>query len=422
MASNDRLNDRAIRAAKATGRPYKLADGRGMYLLVQPAGGKLWRLKFRFEGKERSLSLGAFPDVSLADARKARDAARTLIARGIDPVATRRDARDAAAEDRTRTFEAAAEAFYRAHAASWSATHQRDVRRILDRELLPAIGVKAMTVVTQRDCQRIIDSIIEREAFSFASDVRLYGKAIVRHFNRTHAGQILDPWANIVIPKGPAPVHHPALPRSEVGEFLRRVRSGPATPLVRTALLLLTHIALRSGELRGATWHEVSHDDRMMTIPAARMKAGRDHLVPLSDQVLVLLADLRRLGAELRGVPVDALQPDDLLLPHVFDFGRPISDNTLSHAVWRAGYKSKHTPHGGRALFSSWANEVGGFNPDAIEAQLAHVSASAVRRAYNRSVYLPERVQMMAAWSAWLEAQERATAGDNVIPLRVVTA
>jgi integrase len=182
---------------------------------------------------------------------------------------------------------------------------------------------------------------------------------------------------------------------------------------------MLMHVAVRPGELRGATWGEFNVGERLWTIPGARMKKNLDHVVPLTDQSLDLLAQIRIACADLRGVPPQELRSDDLVLPHAFDFARPISDNTLNHAVWRAGYKSRHCAHGCRSVFSSWANEIGKFNPDAVERQLAHVTAGPVRKAYNRAEYLDERIRMMHAWSAYLEGQERTA---TIIPFPVAAA
>ena len=196
------------------------------------------------------------------------------------------------------------------------------------------------------------------------------------------------------------------------------MRNSPATPLVRLAMLVLVHTGVR-GELRGATWGEFSVAEAVWTVNGSRMKNGLDLLVPLTPQVLDLLAQVRTVGAGLRGVHPNDLRPGDLLFPGAFDFAKCISAETLEHTIWRAGYKGRATPHGFRSLLSSWANEVGRFNPDAVERQLAHVTMGAVRGAYNRAEYLPERVTMMGAWSDWLEAQERATATIIAFPTAV---
>jgi integrase len=417
--AHDLLTDKEVRAAKPAAKPFKLADGRGMSLIVMPSGAKSFRLKFRMDGVERSFGLGSYPDTSLALARKNRDAARALIAAGVDPVQHKRETRAARTEARRYTFETAAEAYFKANAASWSETHQRDVRRIIDRELVPGVGNKPMSAITLADAQGVIDGIIAREAYTFARDVRMYARAIMKSYNKGRKVQLADPWADVDVAKGPAPVHHAALSRAEVGDFLRRIKNSPATPLVRLGVLLLMHTALRSGELRAATWSEINVSERLWTIAGSRMKNKLDHLVPLSTQSLELIEQLRIVGAQLRGVHPNDLQPDDLLFPHAFDLSRCISENTLIHATWRAGFKGRMTPHGCRSVFSGWANEVGKFNPDAVEAAIAHVTMGAVRKAYNRSAYIEERTRMMAEWSAWLEAQERTA---TVIPFPAAVA
>lgn len=414
--AKDLLTDKAIRAAQPREKPYKLADGAGMSLVVSPTGAKTFRLKYRFKGIERSYSCGSYPKTSLAQARKNREAAHALIAEGKDPVKERRNDRAAAGEARKHTFEAAAEAFYAKGAPAWSTTHCRDVRRILDTELLPALGRKALHVITPEDVQAVINGIEGRGAYTFARDVRMYARAIWR--SSRVAKKLADPTAEVevtakkLLPKEKKHRPHPALPRTELGEFMRRVRNSPATPMVRLALLLLLHTGVRSGELRGATWGEFNLAEALWVIPGDRMKNDLDFIVPLTPQVVDLLAQLRACGAEMRGVNERDLRADDLLLFNAFDFAQPLSDGTLSHAIWRAGYKKTHTPHGCRAVFSTWANEIGGFNPDAVERQLAHVPND-LRTKYNRADYLPERVKMMAAWSNYLDEQERTA---KVIP------
>jgi len=405
MAEN-LLSERTVRAAKPCPKPYKMGDGKGMYLLVQPNGTKCWRLKYRSPttGKEKLLALGVFDDVGLALARDRRKAARDLIERGIDPVQAKRDERRAKHEAARYTFEKAADAFLLHNAQAWSESHQRDVRRIVD-ELAATLGDKAMAELEPDDVEKVIGKIEKRGALTYARDVRMYFRAIVRHFNaKNRKHRIADPSADILIAKAPAAKHHAALAPGELGGFLRALANSSAAPLVRLAVRLLVATGVRTTELRLARWIEVDTKAKLWRIPAERMKARREHLVPLAEPVLELLAQLRLISGE-----------HELLLPHLFEPDAPISEGTIINAIkFGCGYRGRATGHGMRRTFSTWANEQG-FHPDAIERQLAHVERNAVRAAYNAAEHLPERKRLMGAWADFLAESER---GAKVVSIQ----
>ena len=404
MAQVDLLSDKRIRALRPQQKPYRIADGRAMYLLVSPAGGKLWRLKFRLDGKERVLALGQYPDVGIADARDKRDAARKLIAKGIDPVAHKRGQRDAKHQAAGYPFSAAAEAYFNHNEAAWSQSHRRDVRRILD-ELNAAVGNKPMAAIEPEDIEAVIGKIEGRDALTYARDVRLYFRCVVRHHNQTNRKhRIADPSNDLVIKKAPKVRHHAALEPSEVGPFLRKLQHSAASHLVRIAIRVLLLTAVRTTELRKAQWREIDAKAKLWRIPAGRMKTGVEHVVPLAPQTLDLFAELRTLTGE-----------GELLFPNLLEPKQPMSEGAIISAIrLRLNYAGRMTGHGARSVFSSWCNEQG-FNADAIERQLAHAPRDAVRAAYNRSDYLPERRRMMVAWANYLDEAER---GAKVIALR----
>lgn len=406
MPATDRLTDKQIRAAKPDTKPYKLTDGGGMFLLVQPHGVKLWRFKYRFEGKEKLASFGEYPDTTLTIARDLRKAAREKLAAKIDPMAEKRMEREARAEGARDSFASVADDYRSKRGAKWSANHRRDVDRIIDVELIPALAHKPMRSIKPADVRTLIDGIAERGALTFARDVRLYFRAILKHYNATRDQPIPDPSALVDIPDAPAAKHHAALPASEIGEFLRKLQHSDALAATRIALRLLLLTGLRTTELRFGRWAEIDTQAKLWRVPAERMKARADHLVPLSAQALALLAALRTMTGG-----------GELMFPNAIDPERPISDMTILSTVYRIGYKGKMTGHGARAMLSTWANEHG-FNPDAIERQLAHGPRDKVRAAYNAAQYLPERQRLMDAWGAFLDTSERDV---RVVPLHPVS-
>jgi integrase len=403
MAEN-LLSEKTVRAAKPCPKPYKMGDGKAMYLLIQPSGAKLWRLKYRIDSKEKVLALGVFPDTGLAEARDKRDAARKLIAKGVDPVAHKRQQRAAKTEREKFTFERAAESYFAFNVKAWRESHRRDVRRIIN-ELDATLGDKPMSAIQPEDVEAVIAKIEKRGALTYARDVRLYFRAVVRFFNaKNRAYRVVDPSVDLMIKRAPPVRHHAALNPNEIGGFLRALRNSNAAPLVRLAVRLLVATGVRTTELRLARWDEIDTKSRVWRIPSSRMKANREHLVPLAQAVLDLLAELRAISGE-----------GELLFPHLFEPGQPISEGTIINAIkYGVGYQGRATGHGMRRTFSTWANE-NGFRPDAIERQLAHVERNQVRAAYNAAEHLPERKRLMSAWASYLEESER---GAKVVPIR----
>jgi integrase len=399
--ATDLLSDlairRAIREAHTGGLTRKLFDGGGLFLSINtpPIGSDLWRQKYKLDGVERSISFGPYPRVSLADARDRRDEARKLIDRGVDPVAAKRGKRDTAGEERQHRFAIAAESYFAANAAGWSENHRRDVRRILD-EITGTLGSTPITGIKPSDVRGVIDAVVGRNALTYARDVRLYFRQVIKHFNGNREQPIADPSALINIPKAPKTRHHAMLEAQEVPEFLRALTHSDASPVTRIAIRLLLLSALRTTELRMGLWAEIDAKGSLWRVPQRRMKNREAHLVPLSRQALALLADLRR----LTGV-------GDLMFPNTRGVGQAMSEGTIINALYRLGYKGRITSHGFRSMFSSWANEHG-YNPDAIELQLSHVPENKVRSSYNRAAYLEERKRLMQAWADYLDERERA--------------
>jgi integrase len=394
---------RAIRHAHEAGNSRKLFDGDGLHLCIntKPIGSDLWRLKFSLDGVERTASFGPYPRVTLADARERSRAARKLIDRGIDPVAAKREKRATVAEERRHLFKGAAEAYFKDNVAAWSESHQRDVRRILD-EIGETLGERPLASIGKSDVQRVVDTVVARNALTYARDVRLYFRQVIKHFNAAREHPIADPSALVAIPKAPPTNHHAMLEAQEIPEFLQALANSDAGPMTRIAVRLLMLSALRTTELRLAEWSEIDSKEKLWRVPQRRMKGRAPHLVPLSTQGLRLLADLRRISGT-----------GALMFPNFREPEQPMSEATIITALYRMGYKGRLTSHGFRSMFSSWANEHG-YNSDAIELQLGHVPANKVRATYNRASYLTQRRELMQAWADYLDECERSA---RVIPI-----
>lgn len=395
------LTQTAINAAKGNEKPYKLTDGLGMYLLVNLNGSRLWRLKYRFEGREKVLALGAYPAVSLKGARTSRDEARKHLAAGIDPGA-KKQAEKAAAEN---SFEAVARQWFDKFSPKWAVSNVGRVKRQLERDLLPWLGNKPVNTITPPELLAVLRRIENRGAIETA------------HRARQMAGQIFrygvacgycerDPSQDL---KGAIPPaqgkNYPAITKpAEVGALMRAIASYKGSFVMRCALQFTALTAARSGELRGAEWSEIDLDAALWTVPANRMKGRREHRVMLSKQAVALLKELHPLSGQSAYV-----------FPSERSMSRQLSDNSLNAALRYMGYsKEQMTTHGFRAMFSSIANE-SGWDADAIERSLAHIESNDVRRAYHRSEYVEERKKLMQWWADYLDALR---IGAKVIPIK----
>jgi integrase len=410
------LSDVTIRNAKPRAKPYKLADGGGMYLEVAPSGGKWWRLKYRIGGKEKRLSLGVYPETPLAGrklpdgtviegAREKRDNARKLIASGIDPSQHRKDAQAAGRAARANTFEAIARAWIDHQGDRWEAITKERALASLENDVFPAIGARPISEIRPTEVTAAIKAIEKRGAGEAASRVLQRVRATFR-YAVAHEYITVNPMAEIKpgeLLKARQVTHRPALALKDLPDFLARLAAYEGDPSTKNALRLLMLSAVRPGELRGALWEEFDLPGKQWRIPAERMKMKEEHIVPLSTQALEILESMRPLSGD-----------DALVFPSPFYPGKPLSENTFNSALARMGYKGSATAHGFRALFSTVANECG-WDADVIERQLAHIERNQVRAAYHRAQYLEQRTTLMQWWADFMDA--KAT-GTNVIPLR----
>jgi integrase len=395
------LKDAAFRSAKTGAKPYKLGDGRGLYLLVTPSGGKWWRLKYRFGGKEKLLSLGVYPQVSLKEARARCDAARSLIARGIDPSAARKAEKVAQAD----SFEVVAREWFAKHAPRWAPGHADMFIRRLERDIFPWLGNRPIRDVTAPEllaCLRRIEDrgVIETAHRTLRNCGRVFRYAIATgRAERDPAADLRDALAPV------KEKHHAAItdPKA-IGALLRAIDGYQGDLPTRYALRLAPLTFVRPGELRKAEWAELDLDRAEWNIAATRMKTREPHLVPLSQQAVECLRELYPLTGRGRYV-----------FPGLRTPSRPLSENTVNAALRRLGYaKTEMTGHGFRAMARTILDEVLGERPDFIEHQLAHTVRDPLGRAYNRTKHLVERRHMMQRWADYLDSLKN---GAEVVPL-----
>ena len=396
------LTDAAARNAKGREKPYKLADGKGLFLLVKPEGGRYWRLKYQFGGLEKVLALGVYPEVSLAEARKGRDAARKLLRDHVDPTAERKAKRRAAREAAENSFEVVAREWVEKQGHRWTRGHTAAVLTSLERCAFPDLGARPLSEITAPELLAVLRKVEARGALELLSKVAQRCGAVFRYGIAT-GRCTYNPAADLRGALKPSKASsYAALTAADMPEFLARLARYDGEPETRLGLKLLALTFVRPGELRAAAWREFDTEAAEWRIPGERMKMRAPHVVPLSPQALAVLAELRELTGRSR-----------LLFPGRRDPQHPISNNTFLFALYRLGYHSRATAHGFRALASTVLNEAG-HRPDVIERQLAHIPRDKVRAAYNRAEYMAERRQLMNWWGERVEAWEE---GGKVVPL-----
>ena len=396
------LNDRQIKNAKPaeTGKKTKLFDGGGLYLEVTPAGGKVFRLKYRIDGKEKTLTIGKYPTVSLAEARQAAENARRLLVSGQDPSEAKQQAKRERQAAALNTFESIARRWHSDNLIRWKENHAARVLRYFETDVFPVIGAMSIQEIRVSDIKVVIDGVMARGVNNTAEKIRewigaIFDYAVMLEIVETNPAYSLRKY----IPAKQTD-HRPALPREELTEFFRRLILAEIEPQNRIALILNMLTFLRSTELRGGQWNEIDFDAAVWTVPAQRMKHEKTapkppHAVPLADWTLELLAELKEITGNT-----------PFLFPSRTKTDGFISDATIGRIIERMGYKGRVTPHGFRSLASSVLNEQG-FNPDAIERQLAHIENNKIRAAYNRADYLNERKEFMQWYSDFLRERYR---------------
>lgn len=398
------LTDTAIRNAKRREREYKITDGGGLYVLVTPAGGKLWRLKYRADGVERKLALGKYPTVGLGDARKARDAAKQSASAGVDPAATKRRERIARKLAAGTTFGAVALEYIEKSRREGRSPATIAKLRWAREWLQPALGHRPIEQIEPHELLAVLKKQEGAGKLETAKRTRAFASRVFRYAVVTARAKG-DPAALLIgAVTAPRPKHLAAILDAErAGELLRDIETYTGHPLTQLALALSPHVFVRPGELRQAEWAEFDVDAAIWRIPATRMKQRREHVVPLSRQSLAILERARALSGH-----------GQFVFPALGRPKKPMSENTVTAALRRMGFGADEmTAHGFRAMASTLLNKSGKWSPDAIERALAHRDGNQVRAAYHRGAHWNERVTMAEWWSDHLDALRK---GAEVLP------
>ena len=395
------LTDVAVRTAKPDIKPRKIFDERGLFLLIHPSGGKSWKLKYQFLGKERKLSLGRYPEISLKQARLKRDDARRLLADGEDPAERKREAKLAKIVAIENSFEAVAnELIAKLEAEGKSKTTIKKLRWLLTK-LSPSLGARPISEILPQELLAVLRETESKGQYESARRLRSFSSRVFRFAVATGRATTdpAQPLQGALIT--PQARHHSAITEeAKFGELLVAIASYSGQPLTRIALQFSAHTFQRPGEIRQAEWDEFDLEKAVWTIPASRMKQRKPHQVPLSKQVLELLDQARMVSPN-----------GPYVFPKLGSWRKPMSENAVNQALRRMGYGSdKMTAHGFRSTASTLLNESGEWSYDAIERALAHADPNQVRAAYHRGSHWDERVAMAQWWSDRIEGLARQSA------------
>lgn len=410
------LTDIAIRRAQPAKKSRKLFDGRGLYLEVAPRGGKWWRFKYRFGGKEKRLSLGVYPDVSLKEARQRCDDARRMLTRGIDPSEHRQALKAARAQEASNSFEAVAREWLANHTPNWTPSHSSRIISQLVRDVFPWIGSKPVATVSPSQLLAVVRRVEQRGALETAHRVLQNCGQVFRYAVATGRATH-DP--SVVLRGALPPVkggHFAALTDpKKIGPLLRVLDGYEGSLIVRCALQLAPLVFVRPGELRRAKWSDIDLEAAEWRFNVT--KTDTQHLVPLSRQAVEVLRELYPLTGHGRYVFPSGRTPKG---------DRPMSENAVLAALRRTGIgKEEMSGHGFRAMARTLLDEVLGFRPDVIEHQLAHVVRDPLGRAYNRTAHLPQRRKMMQVWADYLDelkANQKSDPSPVVLPMPAVNS
>jgi integrase len=397
------LTDTRLRSLRPRAAVYRVADAHGLCIEVTTAGTRLWRYRYRHNGRASMLALGSYPALSLVEARRKRDDARDILATGVNPADARRS--DALAQRLVagNTFEAVGREWIAKMQGRWTEHHSADVLRSLKQEAFPAIGHRPIAELESPEILACLRSIEARDAIEVAHRTAQRIAAVCRHAVLTGRAKY-NPAADLRGALKTRKVQHmTAMSIDEVPAFLDKLDTYDGRPETALALRLVLLTFVRTEELRCATWDEFDIENARWNIPAERMKMREAHVVPLSTQAMAALSELLRLTGTM-----------PFLFPSRSSMRKAMSNNTMLFAMYRLGYHGRATVHGFRSLASTTLNEQG-WAPDVIERQLAHAERNKVRAAYNRAQYLPERRKMMQHWADYLDGLR---AGANVVPIK----
>ncbi|HBT3878566.1 TPA: tyrosine-type recombinase/integrase [Klebsiella pneumoniae] len=395
-----KLTARQVDTSKPKDKPYKLSDGGGLYLLVNPNGSRYWRLKYRIAGKEKLLALGVYPDITLAEARQKRADAKKVLAAGGDPGQEKQEEKQAKEQAVANSFERLAMEWHSHKSTSWSEGYAEHLLMYLKKDIFPFIGQKAITDISQVEMLNVLRKMEQRGVLDKLKKTRqacrqIFTYAIIT--GRAEHNPVSDLAGAL---KSPKQQHYPHLLVDQIPDFLRALSEYSGSTITRNATRLLMLTGLRTIELRASEWVDIDFDKGVWNIPAERMKMRRPHLVPLSSQVRELLKEIHQLTG--RGKYV---------FPGRNDAGKSMSEASINQVIKRIGYDGQATGHGFRHTMSTILHEQG-FNTAWIETQLAHVDKNSIRGTYNHAQYLDGRREMLQWYADYMQALEN---GENVV-------
>jgi integrase len=388
------LTDIKVRAAKPKDKSYKLSDSGGLFLLISPVGSKYWRLKYRFQGKEKLLAIGVYPEISLAEAREKRDQAKKQIANGIDPGDFKKSSKNSVRKTEEGSLEYIAREWHIKNKHRWSANHGALIMRRLELYIFPWLGSSQVSEISPSQLLEALRRIENKGALETTHRVYQICGQVFRYAVATgRANRDLTADLRGALPPTKVEHHATMIEPSKIGELLRVFDGYEGFFVTKCALRLAPLVFVRPGELRKAEWSEIDLDKAEWMIPTEKMKMRQPHLVPLSTQALAILKELYPLTGA-----------GQYVFPGLLSSKRPMSDNTVNSALKRLGYDSCDiTGHGFRAMARTLLDEVLGFRPDIIEHQLAHAVKDPLGRAYNRTTHLYLRREMMQKWANYLD-------------------
>lgn len=386
-----KLTARQVSTSKPMAKPYKLSDGGGLYLLVNPTGSRYWRMKYRYAGKEKLLSIGVYPEVSLAEARDKRNEAKRLLAAGDDPSEVKQAIKEARSLAANNSFELLALEWHEHKKPNWSSGYADDILEYLRKDIFPYIGRKAITDIKPMDMLSVLRKMEERGVLDKLKKTRQACRQIFTYAIITGRAEV-NPVTDLAgALKSPKQNHFPHLLPDELGPFIHAVNAYSGSKVTRIATLLLMYTSVRTIELRAAEWAEFDFKDDLWLIPKERMKMRRPHLVPLSRQVKSLLCELKEITGRGRYV-----------FPGRNDAGKPMSEASINQVIKRIGYAGKATGHGFRHTMSTVLHEKG-FSSAWIETQLAHADRNTIRGTYNHAQYIDGRSEMLQWYADYLD-------------------
>lgn len=394
------LTDLAIRRSKPKDKPYTLNDGNGLSLLIEPNGSKGWRLRYRFSGKAKLMSLGTYPNVALADARTARDEAKKLIAGGIDPAEVRKAKKREIESRFGNTFEGIAREWYEKRFDRWSPSYAEEMIETFEKDVFPYIGSRPIAEIKPMELLAVLSVLNDRGATEKLRKVRQRCGEVFRYAVITGRAEY-NPAPDLVSAFAPHKKEHYAfLKTDELPEFFRILNTYTGSLIVKLAMRLLILTGVRPGELRQAEWCEIDFDNRVWEVPKERMKMRRPHCVPLSEQALNILEQLKPMTGHYQ-----------YIFPGRIHHSKPMSEMAMNVLIRRIGYAGRVTGHGFRHTMSTILHEQG-YNTAWIETQLAHVDKNSIRGTYNHAQYLDGRREMLQWYADYMDALEH---GENVV-------